>query len=278
VDIIDDAYLSTIETLDLSFNQLSGSMPLFEITKLVSLFELDLSHNQLSGPFPHTIGQLPKIARFFLSTNRFQGVINENHLSNFSKLRVLDVSQNSLSFNLSSEWVPPFKLELLFASSCPLGPKFPAWLKHQDKVKYLEISHSGISDSFPKWFWKQSSSLLYLNVSFNKLNGPLPKSFPSTEKYDEDSDHVWDFSYNNLDGSLPPFPELGALFLSNNMFTGSLSSFCASSSHRLIYLDLSSNLLAGKLSDCWRKFERLVVLNLANNNLSGKVPNSIGAL
>ncbi|WJX70718.1 hypothetical protein P8452_54794 [Trifolium repens] len=278
VDIIDDAYLSTLQSLDLSFNQLSGSMPLFEITKLVSLYTLDLSHNQLSGPFPHTIGQLSKIARLFLSTNRFQGVINENHLSNFSKLIILDVSQNSLSFNLTSEWVPPFKLESLFAWSCPLGPKFPEWLKHQGKLKNLDISHTGISDSFPKWFWKQSPSLGYLNVSYNKLNGPLPKSFPSTEKYDEDSDHVWDFSYNNLDGSLPPFPELGALFLSNNMFTGSLSTFCTSASQRLVFLDLSSNLLAGKLSDCWEKFERLVVLNLANNNLSGKVPSSLGAL
>ncbi|KAK2420137.1 receptor protein EIX2 [Trifolium repens] len=201
VDVIDDAYLSTIESLDLSFNQLSGSMPLFEITKLVSLSELDLSYNQLSGPFPHTIGQLPKITALSLSTNRFQGVINENHLTNFSKLKILDVSQNSLSFNLSSEWVPPFKLGTLYASSCPLGPKFPEWLKHQEKLKNLEISHSG-----------------------------------------------------------------------------SLSSFCTSSSQRLVFLDLSSNLLAGKLSDCWEKFERLVVLNLANNNLSGKVPSSLGAL
>jgi EIX receptor 1/2 len=158
-----------------------------------------------------------------------------------------------------------------------LGPKFPLWLKHQRGLTDLNISNCGISDSFPKWFWNLSSSLTYLDVSHNKLNGPLPKSLPSS-KVNDHYIRVWDFSFNNLNGSLPPFPELHALFLSNIMFTGSLSSFCTSSSQSLIYLDLSSNLLVGKLSDCWKKFQSLVVLNLAKNNLLGKLPNSLGTL
>ncbi|KEH25183.1 leucine-rich receptor-like kinase family protein, partial [Medicago truncatula] len=85
-------------------------------------------------------------------------------------------------------------------------------------------------------------------------------------------------SFNNLNGSLPSFPKPRALFLSNNMFTWSISSFCTSSSHSLVYLDLSSNMLAGQLSDCWGKFQSLVVLNLAENRISGKVPNSFGTL
>ncbi|RHN50274.1 putative non-specific serine/threonine protein kinase [Medicago truncatula] len=270
-------HLSSLSLLDLGFNQLNGSQPLFEITKLVSLKTLYLSHNNLSGPFPHTIGQLSDLNELRLSSNKLNGTINETHLSNLSELKYFDVTQNSLSFNLSSNWVPPFKLETLHASSCPLGPKFPTWLKHQRGLADLNISNCGISDSFPKWFWNLSSSLRYLNVSHNKLNGPLPKSLPSLN-VNYDHFRVWDFSFNNLNGLLPPFPKLDALFLSNNMFTGSLSSLCTSSSHSLRYLDLSCNLLAGKLSDCWKKFQSLEVLNLANNNLSGKLPNSLGAL
>ncbi|RHN50275.1 putative non-specific serine/threonine protein kinase [Medicago truncatula] len=277
VDIIDDASLPTIQFLDLRFNQLNGSQSLFEITKLVSLKTLYLSHNNLSGPFPHTIGRLSHLKELRLSSNKLNGTINETHLSNLSELKYFDVKQNSLSFNLSSNWVPPFKLEKLHASSCPLGPKFPLWLKHQRWLTDLNISNCGISDSFPKWFWNLSSSLTHLDVSHNKLKGPLPKSLPSS-KINDHYIRVWDFSSNNLNGSLPPFPKLEGLFLSNNMFTGSLSSFCTSSSHSLSYLDLSCNLLVGKLSDCWKKFQSLEVLNLANNNLSGKLPNSLGAL
>ncbi|RHN50285.1 putative non-specific serine/threonine protein kinase [Medicago truncatula] len=279
VEIIDHAYLPTIYSLDLSFNQLNGSQPLFEITKLASLKTLHLSHNHLSGSIPHTIGQLSSLAKLLLSSNKLSGVINETHLSNLSQLRILDVSQNSLSLNLSLKWVPPFKLERLYASSCTLGPKFPAWLKHQGELEILDISHNGISDSFPKWFWNLSLSLRYLNVSHNILKGTLPKSFTRT-KGNYDYDHgwdVWDFSFNNMNGSLPAFPELGVLFLSKNMLTGSLSSFCTSSSQSLIQLDMSSNFLEGQLSDCWGKFKSLEVLNLAENNLSGKLPNSFGA-
>jgi len=101
--------LPSLAVLDLSFNQLNGSQPLFEITKLVSLPALDLTHNQLSGPFPYTISQLSSLAILFLSSNNLSGVINETHLSNLSKLKYLDISSNSLSFNLSSHWIPPFK-------------------------------------------------------------------------------------------------------------------------------------------------------------------------
>ncbi|WJX70717.1 hypothetical protein P8452_54793 [Trifolium repens] len=274
VDIIDNAHLSTLQSLDLSFNQLNGSLPLLEITKLPSLQLLDLSHNQLSGQFPHITAQFSNLMMLLLSSNKLSGVINEVILSNLSQLKTLDVTQNSISFNISSYWIPPFQLDTLYASSCTLGPKFPAWLKHQRELMSLDISNTGISDSFPKWFWNLASTFQYLNVSHNKLEGPLPKSFPSMKV--NDNNYVWDFSLNNLNGSLPPFPGLNALFLSNNMFTGSLSSFCTSSSLNLSYLDLSNNLLAGKLSDCWEKFQSLTLIDVGDNNLQGILPKWIG--
>ncbi|KDO38587.1 hypothetical protein CISIN_1g043041mg [Citrus sinensis] len=45
-----------------------------------------------------------------------------------------------------------------------------------------------------------------------------------------------------------------------------------------MYLDLSNNLLSGRLPDCWPLFDRLRILDLANNNFSGKIPDSMGSL
>ncbi|KAJ1413970.1 Leucine-rich repeat [Sesbania bispinosa] len=265
-------HLPYLTDLDLSFNQLSGTFPLFKvIAKLTSLEQLDLSNNQLNGSLPHIIGQLSSLWILSLSSNKLNGVISEAHLSNLSELMELHVAQNSLLFNLSSNWVPPFQLEALYASSCILGPKFPTWLKHQQALQVVDISNSNISDSFPEWFW--NLSFYDLNVSHNKISGHLPRSLKNMKTMG-----TWDFSFNNLSGPLPPFPELYALFLSNNMFSGSLSSYCASSPLSLTYLDLSSNSLVGSLSNCWGKFQSLEFLSLAKNNLSGKIPKSFGTL
>ncbi|TKY50134.1 Receptor protein 12 [Spatholobus suberectus] len=266
-------HFSHLEYLDLSFNYLNGSLPMFKVTKLSSLQGFYLSHNQLSGTIPYTLGQLSNLTTLSLSSNKLSGTISEVHLLSLSRLQTLDVGGNSLTFSMNPTWVPPFQLQNFYASSCILGPQFPVWLKYQRKLEVLQISYTGIIDSLPIWFWDTTSSLLYLNVSHNKLSGVLPKSLPSMKAI------LWDLSFNNLSGPLPPFPpKLYGIFLSNNMFSGFVSSFCAMPPMDLVYLDLSSNLLAGPLQNCWEKFQSLKFLNLANNSLSGKIPKSFGTL
>ena len=233
------------------------------ICELQHLTSLNLGNHYLEGKIPKCIGSLGRLIELNLMNNNFVSVIPPS-LGNLSNLQTLNHADNILIITNDLEWLSHlFGLRYLDLSYVNLTlvvdwlssiSKIPSLSElhlyncglHQVTPKSidLDISNSGISDSFPKWFWNLSSSLEYLNVSHNKLNGPLPKSFPCMKvSYDYD-DRVWDFSSNNLNGSLPSFPKLRSLFLSNNMFTGSLSSFCTSQSHSLIYLDLSSNLLA----------------------------------
>ncbi|KAG2384180.1 uncharacterized protein HKW66_Vig0150570 [Vigna angularis] len=267
-------HLPRLKALDLSLNNLNGSLPVFEVTKFASLHFLDLSHNKLSGRLPYSIGQLSNLWFLSISSNELNGDISQEHVSNLSRLKIFDVSKNSLSFNLNPDLVPPFQLVALYASSCILGHQFPLWLKQQKKLQVLQISNTSIKGSFPEWLGDISSNLLYINVSHNKLSGVLPKSLSQIKT---GLMSTWDFSFNNLSGPLLPFPpSVFELFLSNNRFSGFASSFCETSS--VTYLDLSSNALKGPLPNCWEKFQRLEVLNLANNSLSGRVPESFGNL
>ncbi|KAH7845172.1 hypothetical protein Vadar_007317 [Vaccinium darrowii] len=88
-----------------------------------------------------------------------------------------------------------------------------------------------------------------------------------------------DLSSNSFEGQIPRLPsELMLLNLSKNLFSGSISLICAITDSQLIYLDLSSNQLSGRILDCWEPFQELNIINLANNTLSGKLPSSLGSL
>ncbi|XP_028805404.1 receptor-like protein EIX2 [Neltuma alba] len=261
-------FLSLV-SLNLHNTSLNGPIPQ-SLGHLHHLSDLDISHNNLSGPFPK-LHELSSLSALYMSDNKFNGVVNEVHLSTLSNLRSLDVSNNFLYFNFSFKWVPPFQLDEFYARSCNFSVGFPMWLKHQRELWALDISDGSISDSIPEWIWL-FPYLSFLNISHNQIYGELPKSLPK-------SGIVWDFSFNNLSGAIPQFSrQVTSLFLSNNMFSGSISSLCATLQSRLRHLDMSSNLLSGKLPHCWSQFPFLAILILANNNFSGAIPSSIGAL
>ncbi|KAJ7949587.1 putative Leucine-rich receptor-like kinase family protein [Quillaja saponaria] len=241
--------LRHLSSLDLRSNELSGPLP--DFIGLPSLRSLYLSHNQLNGTLPSTIEQLSSLTSLFLDSNSFNSVITEAQLSKLPNLLSLEVSHNFFSFNLSSEWIPPFQLQRIGMSSCILGSNFPKWLKYQKALVYLDISNCGISESMPKWFWNLSLELSYLNLSRNKIHGELPNlSLGNVERDFQE----FDLNSNYLSGPLPQFPPNTSL------------------------LNLSKNKFSGTLPDCWKGFEELRIMILANNNFSGHIPASINSL
>ncbi|KAJ9678941.1 hypothetical protein PVL29_020986 [Vitis rotundifolia] len=261
----------TLERLSLSDNQFSGSVP--ALIGFSSLRELHLDFNQLNGTLPESVGQLGNLQSLDIASNSLQGTISEAHLFNLSQLSYLDLSFNSLTFNMSLEWVPPFQLNSLQLASCKLGPRFPSWLRTQNWLNKLDISNSEISDVLPDWFWNVTSIVHNLSISNNRINGTLPNL---SSKFGSLS--YIDMSSNCFEGSIPQPPyDVRWLDLSNNKLSGSISLLCTIGDP-LLLLDLSNNSLSGGLPNCWAQWESLVVLNLENNRFSGQIPNSFGSL
>ncbi|XP_062074954.1 receptor-like protein EIX2 [Humulus lupulus] len=262
---------SKLNSLSLVHNQLSGSLP--DFTGLSSIRLLFLDNNKLNGSVPESIGKLSSLEMLFLSSNSLSGVLTEAHFLNLSHLNSLDISHNPLSLNLGSDWIPPFQLESLNMESCKVGPAFPKWLQTQKKLHSLHMPSARISDSIPVWFWNLSTTLTELNLSYNQIHGQLPNLSPKKKNY-----FSLDLSYNNLSGPFPLLPSATDLILSNNMFSGPLSSLCERPALQLSRLDLSNNQLSGELPSCWIHYETLLFLNLAKNNFSGNIPLSLSHL
>jgi EIX receptor 1/2 len=262
----------SLEILYLNKNQITGLVPNFAI--FPSLRVLDLSYNKLHGTLLERIESLHKLEYLSVRSNMLEGVISEAKLSNFPRLKYLDLSYNSFTLNFSFDWIPPFQLNFLRLGSCKSSPNFPFWIKTQRKLAYLDVSSTGISDTIPTWFWDMLFGLNYLNLSHNQIRGNLPNMFIEFSNL-----AVLDFSSNIFDGPLPVISSnLTSLNLSKNKFSGLNSFICSISGGILTHLDLSSNHLSEKISDCFIHFQELEILNLAHNNLSGEIPSSMGSL
>ncbi|RVW98123.1 LRR receptor-like serine/threonine-protein kinase GSO1 [Vitis vinifera] len=214
----------TLERLFLFDNQLRGSVP--HVTGFSSLQVLSLGLNQLNGTLPKSIGHLATLSELDIRSNSLQGAISEAHLFNLSELFLLDLSSSSLTFNISLEWVPPFQLSYLLLASSKLGPRFLCWLRTQKYLMEIDISNSEISDAIPDWFWNLTSIANTFNISNNQITGTLPNLSSNF-----DYPLYIDMSSNFLESSIPRLPSsLSLLDLSNNKFSGSISTLCAVSS------------------------------------------------
>ncbi|KAH7841071.1 hypothetical protein Vadar_025155 [Vaccinium darrowii] len=267
--------LPNLGALNLRRNRISGMFP--DLTMSQSLTFLDLGGNSLNGTINKSVGQLSRLEHLDVSSNSLEGVISEAHFSNLSSLYWLDFSFNSLVFNISSNWIPPFQLNVIRLASCKLGPGFPKWLRNQHNYFQLDISGANISDVVPNWFWdRPPNSLVYLNLSYNQMVGLVRDLSLKFFGYP-----TIDLSSNRFEGQIPRLPsKVTSLNLSKNLFSGSISSICTNGIFNFLffYLDLSSNQLTGWIPDCWEPFYQLKIINLANNTLSGKLPSSLGSL
>ena len=287
--------LSNMEHFFVSYNQLHGKIPdwLIQLGNLVSisignnLFEgpiplsigsllnltiLVLAENKLNGTLPDSIGQLSKLSYLDVSSNQLTGMVTEHHFSRLSKLRILVLSSNSFTLNVSANWLPPFRVSTLGMGSCALGPSFPLWLKSQNKVESLDFSNASIFGFIPNWFWDFSSHLILFNMSHNELQGWLPNPIPMA------STGVVDLSFNLLDGPVPTMtPGFELMDLSHNRFSGEIPWNISQRMRYVGWLSLSHNQLHGEIPLSIGEMLRVTVIDLSGNNLTGKIPSSLAS-
>ncbi|XP_047949650.1 receptor-like protein EIX2 [Salvia hispanica] len=270
IDWLSSLVLESLEILDLSSNKLNGSIP--DLSQFSSLTQMNLSANNFTGSIPLSIGQLSKLQLLDLSHNSLEGLVSESHFIKLDKLKTLDLSFNSLIFDIPLDWSPPFQLKSISLAGCNVGSYFPKWIRTQRNLSYLDLSSANITDEAPRWLWHSSSLLQNLYLYDNKISGIVPNLSSTSIEF-------MDLSYNHFSGSIPIFPaNANVIYLSGNMFTGSISSICETHHHRLRYLLISHNKLSGDVPNCWENMPNLHTLHLANNSLSGEIPASFGNL
>ncbi|XP_044495326.1 LRR receptor-like serine/threonine-protein kinase GHR1 [Mangifera indica] len=280
----------SVKYLNLSHNQLTGSLVNGELQLFENLKVLDLSYNQLSGELPG-FNFVYELQILKLSNNKFSGFIPNDLLKGDSLLVTeLDLSGNNLSGSVST--ILSTTLQILNLSSNGLTGELPVLtgslsvldlsnnqfegnltrMVKWGNIEYLDLSQNRLTGSIPE-VTAQFLRLNYLNLSRNSLSSSLPKVITQYPKL-----RVLDLSSNQFDGSmladLLTSSTLQELHVSNNLLTGAIE-FSLHSESNLKVLDLSHNHFNGFFPDRLESLTGLQMLNLAGNNISGSFPTSM---
>ncbi|CAI5975395.1 unnamed protein product [Closterium sp. NIES-64] len=192
--------LVPLSHLDLSSNQLTGSISNALVTRLTALSRLDLSDNLLSGSLPRSLalapmlthldlsrnklkGSLPafcqgkqRLASLLLSSNAFSGPLSSllpSSSSCASSLLSLNVSTNQLSGSLPSSLSRFTALHSLQAARNRMSGSIPAGLASLTALQELDVSWSGLSGTIPALL-RVAAPSLQVHLAGNALSGSIP--------------------------------------------------------------------------------------------------------
>ncbi|KAL2231866.1 UNVERIFIED_CONTAM: putative LRR receptor-like serine/threonine-protein kinase [Sesamum indicum] len=163
--------LTLLNHLYLRQNNFYGNIPQ-SLGNCSNLLTLDLSRNNLNGSIPPEIMRLSSISiAFNLANNFFTGSI-PSEVGSLRNLVSLDLSHNGLSGSIPNSLSSCVMLERLHLDSNALNGEIPNGLRSLRGLQDLDLSQNNISGSIPGFL--SELLLVNLNLSFNRLQGPVP--------------------------------------------------------------------------------------------------------
>nr|VDD41559.1 unnamed protein product [Brassica oleracea] len=231
----------SLRTIDVGYNHITGKLPK-SLANCTRLKTLDVRSNNITDTFPFWLEALPLLQVVLLGSNRFYGSISSpQHTLPFSKLQLLDISNNNFNGSLPSNCFVNWSTSL---------------------VNILEDHRQGGNRRYQFRFhhslpWRNErldmgfgNFLMYTGFYFseNRFVGPIPESIGLLKS-------------------------LMVLNLSNNGFTGHIPPSLAKLT-MLEALDISRNQLSGTIPQELGKLSFLSYINLSSNKLTGQIPKS----
>ncbi|RHN66946.1 putative non-specific serine/threonine protein kinase [Medicago truncatula] len=281
--------LSSLVTLDLSYNNFTSNIPngFFNRTtyatylhlkesniygeipssllNLQNLRYLNLFENQLQGSIQDGIGQLEHLQYLDVSKNMLSGFIPST-LGNLSSLNYLSISDNNFSGEISNlHFSKLHSLVSLNLSNSIFEFQFDLNWVPPFQLSHLLLRNTNLGPHFPSWIYTQKS-LQILDLSSSGI------SLVNRNKFSRLIERISGeiiLSNNSIAEDISNLTlNCFFLWLDHNNFTGGLPNI----SPMADWVDLSYNSFSGSIPHSWKNLSELEVLNLWSNKLSGEVP------
>ena len=264
--------LTELESLRLGWNQLTGGLENLE--DLIQLKNIYLYSNQLTGSIPENIGNLRALESLNLGSNQLTGSIPES-LGNLTALTGLYLGNNQFTGELPESIGNLISLEGLDLSRNQLSGSIPGNIGNLTELEILYLDRNQLTGSIPESIGNLTKlTRLYLEV--NQLTGGIIQNICNLIALEQ-----LRLSWNQLTGSIPEnignLTKLKELDLYNNRLTGSIPESIANLKI-LEVLDLGYNQLSGSIPQWICNLTTLTDLVLSENQLTGPIPENIGNL
>ncbi|KAA8523479.1 hypothetical protein F0562_009902 [Nyssa sinensis] len=300
-----------MEKLLLSNNYLEGTVP-SELRNCKKLKTIDLSFNNLVGSIPSEIWTtLPDLSEVVMWANNLTGEIPEGICIDGGNLQTLILNDNHLSGTIPQSIAHCTNLIWVSLSGNRLTGEIPAGKSRS--LIWLDLNSNALSGSIPPELANESGLVTPGLVSGKQFafvrneggtacrgagglvefegirserleNSPMIHSCPSTRIYSGVTVYTFttngsmiylDLSYNSLSGAIPDnfgsMNFLQVLNLGHNNLTGNIP-FSLGGLKAVGVLDLSHNNLQGFIPGSLGGLSFLSDLDVSNNNLTGSIP------
>jgi len=266
--------LSSLQSLDLSFNKITGVNSSSAFGNLPTLFTLNLSGNAIYQVAPFAFNGLLQLLSLNLSRNAISS-IEQDSLKGLVSLQSLDFSFNSLSrienrtnsffedlLSLESLYLAGNRLSFLTPKSLPSSQ----WVPY--KIRFLDLSYNHLESVSTAVGFSQMQELF---IHHNHIRSLVPGVFGNMSSL-----RVLDLSFNRI----PQIP-LNAFSYKGNVSSKDAAVFAPT----LRFLNLSNNRIesieGGELTRISLSLintqestssQNLEAINLSNNRLSSSWP------
>nr|XP_048329058.1 receptor like protein 27-like [Ziziphus jujuba var. spinosa]XP_048329059.1 receptor like protein 27-like [Ziziphus jujuba var. spinosa] len=279
--------LRDLRYLDLSSNNLSGTIPQCLGNFSSSLLVLNLRGNNLNGNMPSTCGDGNQLQTLDLSYNNLRGKIPKS-LIKCKELHILNLGHNQMTDTFPFMVQSFSKLQVVILSS----NKFygPIWHPHRFfgfvNLNIIDLSFNDFTGSLPSHYFQNWTSMEETSYNKSQLKyigeGSYSYSVTMINK-GQNLPYIRiftffmciDFSNNKFHGEIPrtigDLQTLVVLNLSSNNFTGPIPPSLGNLI-KLESLDLSQNKLSGQIPQQFTRLTFLEYLNLTDNELVGPIP------
>ncbi|MQM01919.1 hypothetical protein Taro_034679 [Colocasia esculenta] len=274
-------------------NLLSGHLPR-SLINCHGLSELYASENKFEGMIPDIFSGLPALETLYLNDNRFVGGLPRS-LGNHGNLSLLVLSGNGLNGTITEELGGCRHLKVLNMGQNNLEGPVPPSIGNLTELNFLYLYQNMLVGTIPAELGN-CVSLIDLRLQDNFLEGVIPPEIFSLEKLEilylfnnslegGISREIGRLSSlvelqlysNKLSGGIPEeithLRNLSDLSLAHNNLVGELPSDLGKTTFTgLVEVDLTGNILYGRVPQGLCTGNQLTVLDLGSNRFNGSFP------